>query len=132
MTASSIDPLPEYSISIEFYLWPELTGPRQTPRGERTRVEKEGDGPGDGPGSEAGAASLRAEIRGLAKLSVRPDTGDSCIKLAGKADWKNPDTIRQGCDYQDFLNAPLNPGQDYSTRYNAAECVFVGKCNPAK
>jgi hypothetical protein len=74
------------------------------------------------------------ELRNEGSRTFRfdPATGDSCISLASKADWKNPDTIRQGCPYQDFLNAPLMPGQDYITRASATECLFVGKCNPAK
>lgn len=74
------------------------------------------------------------ELRTEGSRSFRfdPETGDSCIKLASKPDWKNPDTIRQGCQYQDFMNSPLRPNEEYSTRLNAAECIYVGKCVPSK
>ena|SRR5579863_10766799 len=74
------------------------------------------------------------ELRTEGPRSFRfdPDTGNSCIKLASKPDWKNSDTIRQGCDYQDFLNAPLNANETNATRLSAAECIFVGKCNQPK
>jgi hypothetical protein len=74
------------------------------------------------------------ELRTEGSRSFRfdPDTGDSCIKLASKTDWKNPETIRQGCEYQDFLNAPLGPNEAYSTRLSSAECAFIGKCNPSQ
>jgi hypothetical protein len=74
------------------------------------------------------------ELRTEGSRSFRfdPETGDSCIKLASKPDWKNADTIRQGCEYQDFLNAPLSAGENYATRQNTAECIFVGKCDQPK
>jgi len=53
-----------------------------------------------------------------------PATGDSCIQLASKEDWKRPETIRQGCQYYDLVNSG-----DPSTRaslINAAQCMLVG------
>jgi hypothetical protein len=52
-------------------------------------------------------------------------TGDTCISLTSTADWKRPETIREGCQYQDYLRD--NPGP---TAYWTAECDFVGKCPP--
>jgi hypothetical protein len=74
------------------------------------------------------------ELRNEGSRSFRfdPDTGDSCISLASPADWKKPETIRQGCQYQDFVNAPARPGEDIMTRTNVAECLYVDKCNPPK
>ena len=74
------------------------------------------------------------ELRNEGSRTFRfdPATGNSCISLASKADWKNPDTIRQGCQYQDFVDTPARPGEDIMTRTNVAECLFVGKCNPPK
>jgi len=73
------------------------------------------------------------ELRSEGSRSFRfdPETGDSCIKLASKTDWKNPDTIRQGCEYQDFVGAPLATNEAYTTRVSNAECIFVGKCKPS-
>jgi hypothetical protein len=51
-------------------------------------------------------------------------TGDTCIKLTSDADWKRPETIREGCQYQDYLRDNPSP-----TAYSTAECAFVGKCN---
>ena len=50
-----------------------------------------------------------------------PATGDSCIKLTTKADWKKPETMRQSCDYEDYIAA--NPTD--LTTYNQAECFYV-------
>jgi hypothetical protein len=70
------------------------------------------------------------ELRNEGSRTFRfnPATGDSCIKLASKADWKDPETIRQGCQYQDFMNDPLHQGDDMMARTKVAECIFVGKC----
>lgn len=59
---------------------------------------------------------------GFRSFRFDPETGESCIQLATKADWKNPDTIRQGCPYNDFLVDHLNQGN----AYQEAECWFVG------
>jgi hypothetical protein len=74
------------------------------------------------------------ELRNEGSRTFRfdPATGDSCIKLASKADWKDPETIRQGCQYQDFINDPRHRDDDMMARTNVAECLFVGKCNPVK
>lgn len=74
------------------------------------------------------------ELRNEGSRSFRfdPDTGTSCIQLASTADWKNPETIRQGCQYQDFINAPMGPSDTYVSRYATAECAFVGKCDAPK
>jgi hypothetical protein len=69
---------------------------------------------------------------GMRTFRFDPSTGNSCISLTSKADWKNPDTIRQGCQYQYFVDTPARPGEDIMTRTNVAECLFVGKCNPPK
>ena len=73
---------------------------------------------------------LRTE--GTRSFRFDPETGDSCIKLASKADWKNPDTIRQGCDYQDYMNGPYRTDDithdEYKKRLQVAECLYVGKC----
>jgi hypothetical protein len=34
---------------------------------------------------------------GLRTFRFDPDTGETCIQLTSKEDWKRPDTIRQGC-----------------------------------
>jgi hypothetical protein len=61
-----------------------------------------------------------------------PDSGQSCISLASPADWKNPETTRQGCPYQDFMGKPMGAGETYMTRHPVAECLFLSKCNPPK
>lgn len=50
-----------------------------------------------------------------------PATGGACIQLASKQDWKTPDIIRQGCQYQDWVNAPGANAQTYKD----AECLLV-------
>lgn len=74
------------------------------------------------------------ELRNEGSRTFRfdPATGDSCISLASKADWKMPDTIRQGCQYQDFMNDPLHRGDDMVKRTDVAEYLFVGKHIPTK
>jgi len=69
---------------------------------------------------------------GIRTFRFDPNTGDSCISLTNKTDWKNPDTVRQGCQYQDFVNDPLHSSDDMLVRTNIADCLFVGKCNPPK
>src|SRR5208337_1859895 len=73
---------------------------------------------------------LRSE--GLRTWRFDPGTGDSCIKLTSKADWKEADTIRQGCEYQDYVKAPLDQGEDYRSRIADAEYIYVGKSKPVK
>lgn len=70
------------------------------------------------------------ELRNQGSRSFRfdPDTGNSCISLASPTDWKNPDTVRQGCHYQDFMDRPYDTGETYAQRYQVAECLFVSKC----
>ncbi len=51
-----------------------------------------------------------------------PATGASCIQLATKGDWKQPDTIRQGCQYEDWANGDGASRRDYYS----AECVLLG------
>jgi hypothetical protein len=47
-------------------------------------------------------------------------TGETCIQLTSKEDWKKPDTIRQGCQFVDFL------GDNPSTRrMDQADCFFL-------
>jgi hypothetical protein len=72
------------------------------------------------------------ELRNEGARSFRfdPDTGESCISLASPSDWKKPETIRQGCQYQDFMGTPLQAGETFAMRHNVAECLIVGKCNP--
>jgi hypothetical protein len=50
------------------------------------------------------------------------DTGDTCIQLTTKDDWKRPQTTRQGCQYTDFLAEHA----DDPKAYNEAECWLVG------
>src|SRR5262249_34946826 len=57
--------------------------------------------------------------QGLRTFRFDPDTGDTCIKLTIKADWKNPETTRQGCAYQDDLAA--------GTTYAEVECWHLNK-----
>jgi hypothetical protein len=65
---------------------------------------------------------LRSE--GFRTFRFDPSTGETCIKLSSAADWKKPDTIRQGCEYVDYINA--NPYSDEGKTVNFAECYFVG------
>ena len=58
---------------------------------------------------------------GLRTFRFDPATGRSCIQLTTKQDWKRPDTIRQGCEYQDWVNAE---GATYKDRLSA-ECWLV-------
>ena len=58
---------------------------------------------------------------GLRTFRFDPATGRSCIQLTTKQDWKLPDTIRQGCEYQDWVNAE---GSSYKDRISA-ECWLV-------
>ena len=68
---------------------------------------------------------LRKE--GLRTFRFDTSSGDTCIQLTSPADWKRPDTIREGCQYTDFMRDNQSP-----TAYSDAECVFVGKCPPAQ
>jgi hypothetical protein len=65
---------------------------------------------------------LRQE--GLRTFRFDPATGETCVKLTSPADWKKPETIRQGCEYLDYVNA--NPYSDEIKTTNFAECYFVG------
>jgi hypothetical protein len=47
------------------------------------------------------------------------NSGETCIKLTSQADWKSPDTVRQGCEYQDYLTS--------GGSYVQAECLFLDK-----
>lgn len=69
---------------------------------------------------------------GLRTWRFDPNTGDSCVSLTSKADWKNPETIRQGCQYQDYVNGPVKPGENTARRIPIAECLYVGKCDSIK
>jgi hypothetical protein len=40
---------------------------------------------------------------GLRTFRFDPATGESCIQLTTEADWKRPDTMRQGCQYEEML-----------------------------
>lgn len=59
------------------------------------------------------------ELRNEGSRTFRfdPATGESCIQLATKQDWKNPETKRQGCEYQDMVNDPKS-----TNGYLMAEC----------
>lgn len=73
---------------------------------------------------EAKPVDHHYELRqdGLRTFRFDPTTGDTCIQLTTKHDWKNPATIREGCPYQDFIAAgPADP-----QRHDEAECWFVG------
>jgi len=62
-------------------------------------------------------------VDGLRTFRFDPTTGDTCIQLTTNTDWKKPETVRQGCQYQDFLaNSANEPGRGYMK----AECWFVG------
>lgn len=50
-----------------------------------------------------------------------PATGTSCIQLTTKADWKKPETIRQSCQYRDWVDAEGATMNDTL----AAECQLV-------
>jgi hypothetical protein len=60
------------------------------------------------------------------------DDRDRLGHPSSPSDWKRPETICQGCQYQDFMDRPMDPGENYSTRHEMAECWIVGKCKPAK
>jgi hypothetical protein len=62
---------------------------------------------------------LRSE--GTRTFRFDPATGESCIQLATKEDWKSAETTRQGCQYQDWVSAPTATAQDI----NSAECLLV-------
>lgn len=69
---------------------------------------------------------LRSE--GARTFRFDPDTGETCIQLASKEDWKRPETTRQGCEYQDWVNTPGATEKDRLT----AECYLVNSkpaCN---
>jgi hypothetical protein len=50
-----------------------------------------------------------------------PATGTSCIQLTTNADWKKPETIRQSCQYRDWVDADGATMKDSL----AAECQLV-------
>lgn len=50
-----------------------------------------------------------------------PATGTSCIQLTTNADWKKPGTIRQSCQYRDWVDADGATMKDSL----AAECQLV-------
>lgn len=58
---------------------------------------------------------------GLRTFRFDPETGETCIQLTTKQDWKRPETIRQGCQYQDWVNASGATGRDTLS----AECLLV-------
>lgn len=62
---------------------------------------------------------LRSE--GLRTFRFDPATGDSCIQLTTKEDWKNHETMRQSCPYVDFIAA----GPIDGNTYNQAECLYA-------
>ena len=67
---------------------------------------------------------------GFRTFRFDPSTGETCIKLTSPADWKKPETMRQGCEYQDYVNS--NPYSDELKTLNFTECYFVGvksSCN---
>ena len=59
------------------------------------------------------------ELRTIGFRTFRfdPETGKTCIALTTTADAKNPDTIRQGCPYQDYLDKGYSLAQ--------TECQFL-------
>lgn len=59
--------------------------------------------------------------QGMRTFRFDPDTGQTCIQLTSKADWKNPETQRSGCEYRDFL-------ADGGT-YAQAECFYANNCS---
>jgi hypothetical protein len=59
--------------------------------------------------------------RGYRTWRFDPASGASCIELTTKADWKKPETVRQGCQYQDWVNGDGATMKDYL----AAECQLV-------
>lgn len=73
---------------------------------------------------EAKPVEHHYELRNEGTRSFRfdPTTGESCIQLASKADWKNPETMRQSCTYQDYLT--YHPAD--TNAYLKAECIYVG------
>jgi hypothetical protein len=58
---------------------------------------------------------------GLRKVRFDSNTGRSCIQTTTKEDWKLADTIRQGCEYQDWA---YGNGATYED-YLSAECQLV-------
>ena len=59
---------------------------------------------------------------GVRSFRFDPATGESCIQLTTKEDWKQPRTIRQGCQYNDYIAAHagmISTGME-------VECWFVG------
>ncbi len=58
---------------------------------------------------------------GLRTFRFDPETGDTCIQLTTKDDWKRTETIRQGCPYNDFLANHQNDPK----AYDKAECWYV-------
>jgi len=82
---------------------------------------------------------LRSE--GLRTFRFDPATGETCIKLTTKVDWKKEETKRQGCEYVDWINAipPQQPGESQEAYYQRiaverqmADCAFLGKCAPVR
>jgi hypothetical protein len=73
---------------------------------------------------EARPTNHHYELRvdGLRTFRFDPATGSTCIQLTTKADWKRPETIRQGCQYQDWAFGEGATSRDY---FNA-ECQLVG------
>ena len=72
---------------------------------------------------EAKPAEHHYELRedGLRTFRFDPVTGNTCIQLTTKDDWKRPGTIRQGCEYQDWVNSPTATYKDTLS----AECLLV-------
>ncbi len=72
---------------------------------------------------EAKPADHHYELRvdGLRTFRFDPVTGATCIQLTTEADWKRPETVRQGCQYQDWVFGEGATSKDY---FNA-ECQLV-------
>jgi hypothetical protein len=60
-------------------------------------------------------------VDGLRTFRFDPATGSTCVELTTEVDWKRPETIRQGCQYQDWAFGEGATGKDYL----AAECQLV-------
>lgn len=57
---------------------------------------------------------------GFRTFRFDPATGETCIQLTSTADWKKPETLKQGCEYSDFLGD--NPT---ARRIDQADCLFL-------
>jgi hypothetical protein len=74
---------------------------------------------------EAKPVEHHYELRNEGSRSFRfdPTTGESCIQLATKEDWKHLETQRQSCPYEDFMK------EHPDTAIATADCIFASRCS---